>query len=180
MAREATGELRCLADGFAARITIKGRTRKDFVLTSCANEVAAANRCRALAMMAARLRRAGHAGEIEQLMAMGAKAHSGRPWEAVCAAVEALCGGQMRAKGSCAPTFGDFAKDWTDGELAKKYPDHVRAKRSASRDEELLRLYVLPHVKDMRLDEFTLTAAEFVMANVPPALCRARGGTSHK
>jgi hypothetical protein len=35
MPRSATGELRQLADGFAARITIEGRKRRAFPLASC-------------------------------------------------------------------------------------------------------------------------------------------------
>jgi|CZKU01.1.fsa_nt_gi integrase len=169
MPKEATGELRHLADGFAARVTIEGRDRRDFILTTCVNEDDALVRCKALASIAARLRRAGHAGEIEQLLEMGAKARAGRPWEAVCVAVDTLCAGQAREKSAC-PTFGAFAKEWTDGDLAKKYPDHVREKRSATRDEELLRLHVLPHVTDVRLDDFALHHAEVVMANLSPKL----------
>jgi integrase len=168
MPREATGELRHLADGFAARVTIEGRTRKDFVLTTCATEPEAEERCKALAAMAARLRKSGHASEIETMMAMGARARAGRPWEFVVGAVDVLCAGQTREKkGAQALTFEQFAKQWTDGELAKKYPDHVRAKRSAGRDEELLRLYVLPHVRDVHVDEFALADAELVMASIP-------------
>src|SRR6516165_2619683 len=68
MPREATGELRCLADGFAARITIQGRDRRDFVLPTCATEPDALERCKALASMASRMRRAGHASEILRLL----------------------------------------------------------------------------------------------------------------
>jgi hypothetical protein len=57
MPTHATGELRRLAEGFAARITLRGRTRKDFFLTMCATESEAIERCQALASMAARLRR---------------------------------------------------------------------------------------------------------------------------
>src|ERR1700679_567337 len=96
---------------------------------------------------------------------MGVKARGGHPWEAVCVAVDTLCAGQIREKSAC-PTFGTFEKDWTDGELPKKYPDHVREKRSATRDEELLRLHVLPHVADVRLDDFELHHAEGVMARL--------------
>jgi|ERR1019366_276623 hypothetical protein len=91
MPREAKGTLRSLADGFAARITVQGRERKDFELVACSSEAEAGVRCKELASMAARLRRAGNAGEIEQLLEMGAKARAGRPWAAVCAAVDALC-----------------------------------------------------------------------------------------
>src|SRR5258708_6018193 len=111
MPREATGELRHLADGWAARITLKGRTRRDFVLATCPDESTAGERCKALAQMASRLRRAGHQGEIESIVAIGAKARAGRAWEFVAGAVDALCGGQTREGGSSPPTFGAFAKE---------------------------------------------------------------------
>ncbi|HSY22212.1 MAG TPA: tyrosine-type recombinase/integrase [Polyangiaceae bacterium] len=171
MPREATGELRHLADGFAARITLEGRTRRDFVLETCADEPAAVERCKALASLAVRLRKAGHADQIEELLKMGAKARAGRPWEAVCVAVETLCAGHAREKGRGAvPLFSAWAKSWTDGELAKKYPDHVKAKRSSSDDAQRLGKHVLPHLDGVRVDEFTLDHAEFVMANLSSEL----------
>ena len=170
MSKEATGELRHLADGFTARITIEGRIRKDFPLTACHAEAEAIHRCKALAQIAARLRRAGHAGEIEQLIAMGAKARIGRPWEAVSAAVDALCSGQAREKGPQVPTFEDFAADWTSGRLAKKYPDHVPTKESSGDDARHLKLYINPVLKGLRLDQVTLAEADQVMANLPEHL----------
>jgi hypothetical protein len=155
MPREATRTVRRTADGFAARITVVGRTRRYFSLASGLTEPQAEERTKDLSRMALRLRLSGHSDKVEQLMAAGAKARPGRHWAAVVDAVDMLCNGEAeRAKE--VPTFGSFAQDWTSGELARKYPDHVRRKRSAERDEELLRLYVLPHVRDVRLDEFDL------------------------
>ncbi len=172
MPREATGELRTLSDGFAARITISGRTRRDFFLATCSTEPEAAERCRVLAGFAARLRRAGHADQIVKLVEMGAAAKAGRPWEAVVQAVDVLCAGNARDRATPAvPLYKDAAKSFYSNELAKKYPDHVREKSSADRDEELFRLHVLPHVPaDLRIDEFSLEHAEFVMANLPAHL----------
>ncbi|MGH7439083.1 MAG: hypothetical protein ACRENE_25625, partial [Polyangiaceae bacterium] len=169
MPRVATGELRRLASGFAARITIEGRDRRDFPLPTCASEGAAKERTAALAAVALRLRRAGHAAKLRKLVAMGAKARAGRPWNTFLGAVDVLCQGTVEAI-TDVPTFEYFAKDWTQGELARRFPDHVRSKRSAERDEQLLRLYILPHVKEVRLDEFRLADAEFVMANLPAKL----------
>ncbi len=169
MPRSATGELRCLAGGFAARITIEGRERRDFPLPTCADEAAAKERAGVLALVAQRLRRAGHTDKLRKLVTMGANARAGRPWNTFLGAVDAMCRGTVEAVTET-PTFEDFAKDWTDGELARRFPDHVKNKRSAERDEELLRLYILPHVEQVRLDEFTLADAECVMANVPAKL----------
>ncbi len=170
MPREATGELRPVADGFAARITIEGRRRQDFFLPTCATEAEAEARCRGLAGIAARLRQAGKASEIVSYLEMGAKARAGRPWETILAVVADECAGKLRGAQALAPTtFEAWAKDWTSGELARKHPDHVREKSSAGRDEELLRLYILPHVRDVLVSEFALAHAELVMASMPSA-----------
>ncbi len=170
MPKQATGELAALADGsFAARITIQGRDRREFALAMCRTEREATERKEALAAMAVRLRRSGFVAEIPALLEEGAKARSGRPWQDVCAAVEAVCAGRTRAVDR-SPTFATFANEWTEGELAKRYPDHIREKRSAPRDEELLRLYVLKNVGELPLDAFTLEDAEGVMENLPPKL----------
>jgi hypothetical protein len=169
MPKQATGELRTLADGFAARVTIEGRTRRDFVLTTCATDAEARARCTALAEMAARLRRAGEpADEILKTLESAATKRAGRPWEAMLAAVDIICGGGGRPKAAVeVPTLATWAKDWTSGELARKHPDHVREKRSADRDEELLEQYILPHVGNVRVDVFELDDAERVMAAIP-------------
>src|SRR4029077_19419156 len=91
---------------------------------------------------------------IVKLLGGGAAARPGRPWQAVVEAVDVICSGAA-TEGGEVPTLGSFAHDWTSGELARRYPDHVRKKRSSGRDEELLRLYVLPHACEVRLDEST-------------------------
>jgi integrase len=170
MPTQATGELAHLADGtFSARITIEGRDRREFRLATCTTEREATERKVTLAAMAARLRQCGFVTEIPTLMQEAAKARAGRPFQDVCAAVDVLCSGRTRSI-RVTSTFRTFAKEWTDGELAKRYPDHVRQKRSARRDEELLRLYILDRVGDRPLDAFALEDAEAVMAALPPKL----------
>jgi integrase len=169
MAREATGELRPLADGWAARITIEGRTRRDFVLAACATDAEAVERCKALASMAARLRHAKQAQDLEKLLEMGAKARAGRPWETVCVAVDALCrdGGTREKNAAKVPTVAELAGDWTSGRLHTRFPDHVGKKkpRSVDRDEGIARNYVRKHIGDHRLTDVTLDDCELV--NVP-------------
>src|SRR5579884_1315957 len=128
MPRSATGELRRLADGFAARITIAGRKRCAFPLAACLTKEQAEERKNGLARMATRLREAGHADKIAKLVASGAAARPGRPWQAVVDAVELICSGGATQTAEV-PTFGAFARDWTSGELARRFPDHVRQKR---------------------------------------------------
>jgi excisionase family DNA binding protein len=53
------------------------------------------------------------------------------------------------------PTFGDVAKSWTSGELAKLYPDHVKTKRSGMTDARRLNKYARPAIGDVPIVEFT-------------------------
>jgi integrase len=170
MPRPATGELRPLANGWEARVRIEGKTRKGFALLGSLSAEDAASRCRAMASLAQRLRAAGHAAEAPQLLEMAARARPGRPWEAILAAVDALCAGTTEAIAvNSMPTFVDFARDWTSGKLHKRWPDHVYKKKDASDDERIVKLSIEPVIGDLRLDEFTLDHAEQIMANVPEA-----------
>lgn len=65
-------------------------------------------------------------------------------------------------------TFGDVAKDWTEGKLARLYPDHIRAKRSVKDDVQRLRDHILPHVGKVPITGFELEHAERVMKKLPP------------
>jgi integrase len=173
MAREATGELRHLADGYAAHITIEGRARRAFLLPTCSNESDARERCTALAKMAARLRRAGQtAADIEKLVGMAAKARAGRQWENVCDGIATICGGTSTKDERQIPTVEAFAGDWTTGRLHERFPDHVGKKKpsSVTRDEGILDKYVKPAIGELRVDEVALADCEMVMASVPATL----------
>ncbi len=169
MAREATGELRTLANGYEARVRIDAGARKGFALTGIAagDHAGATARCRAMAQIAARLRRAGHATDAEKILEMAAKARTARAWSAIEAAVDALCSGTTAEATSKAPSFVDFAKAWTSGELHKKWPDHVGKKKDTTDDERMVRLYVEPVIGDVGIDAFTLDHAEQIMAHLP-------------
>ncbi len=63
-------------------------------------------------------------------------------------------------------TFGDVAEQWTDGSLARTFPDHVKAKRSGESDVHRLK-HVLPILRDMPIGKVELTHADRVMASLP-------------
>jgi integrase len=63
-------------------------------------------------------------------------------------------------------TFADVADLWTSGELAKKYPDHVSAKKTADLDAQ--RLAVLKEsVGGVAIQKFQLLDAERAMRELP-------------
>lgn len=174
MPRRATGELRPTALGWEARVTLQGKERIGLPLKAFApaDEAGARARCEALAELAARLRSAGRLDVLRPFLKRAAAARSGRAWENVLETAEVLCAG--RDTSAAQPiTFAEFAKGWHEGELAARHPDHVAKKRSADRDEQLLRLYVNPRIGDIALADVTLEDAESVMASLPERLSPA-------
>jgi len=69
-------------------------------------------------------------------------------------------------------TFEEFGALWTSGDLARRFQDHIKVKRSAEDDERVLRLYVYPRVGAERLARFEgqcgLDLVEKVTAGLPP------------
>jgi integrase len=172
MGTPVTGTMRPLANGFfeaVIRVDDTGR-RKGFALTGLKpkDEEAARERCTAMAQIAVRLRHAGHASRVVDLLKMGARARAGRSWQAILDAVETACtaGAVITADVGSTISFVDFAKEWTEGRLHKRWPDHVAAKDSDD-DAGMLRKYVEPTIGDVRLVDFTLDHAEQIMASIP-------------
>lgn len=87
---------------------------------------------------------------------------------AIQALVTELAGGVTEATPEAleSATFRDVAERWVSGELARLYPDHVRAKRSADRDGDRLdALY--PTIGNVPIAAFALADAERAMASLP-------------
>jgi hypothetical protein len=155
----------------AARVTIRGRLRRQFVLFAGLTKPEAKARTRALAEMAAQLRRAGLSDEkIENQIEAAALARTEKQWEAAMEAVRlARSGGGESARAEAIPAFKDFADEWTSGKLHKKHPDHVRLKDSEN-DVSRFKLYINEYLGGRRLDQITLSECDRVMANLPDGL----------
>ncbi len=121
---------------------------------------------RAAALMADRpadgprvLKAIGEAGELEEAracLAVAEKATKRKAPEPVSAA-------------PVATTFRQVAERWTSGALAREYPDHVRAKRTADDDDSrLARLY--PAIQDVPIADFTIDHADAAMRAIPADL----------
>ena len=166
MARRALGTLRKFGTGWTSRIRVDATKCGEFPLRHCRTEAEARERHAALANIAVRVRRAGEGAQLRKLLEMAADAPAGRQLGAVMGAVDLLCAGTTAAR-SDVPTFEQFAIEWTSGRLHKKFPDRVPEKRSSTRDEQLLRLYVYPVVGSIRVDQFTLDDADRVLDSLP-------------
>ena len=170
MATQATGELRKLTIGWEARIRIEGK-RLPFKLTAIGpnDDAGARARCKAMAEISVRLANTGQASEAEKLLEMAARSRVGKPWDALIAAVDALCGGRTSVNGTAPITVKELGTEWRSGDLHRRFRDHVRPKkaRSVQRDEESARLYVDPTIGDRAVADIDLDDCEMVMAQIP-------------
>lgn len=175
MPREATGSVYENRGAWFARIMLDKRAH--VALPTCKSEEQASARKDVLAGVAKRLRAAGHGGEDgETLLRRLAEVPEGKPLENLLAGVDRLVAGQYvtRAKPDAKPTtFGDIASQWVSGELARKYPDHVKVKRSADSDEHRFK-HVLPLLATVPISAFELEHADRAMATLPPMSTASR------
>lgn len=76
------------------------------------------------------------------------------------------------SRAGSALTFEALGKQWTDGDIARAHPDHVRVKRTASKDAE--RLAVLcKTIGRVPVKSFVLADAKRAMAALPAGLSSA-------
>lgn len=164
------GTVQRTEDGFSTRIRLS-KSRPQFALSGCRTEEEAGERAKFMGRIARRLRRAGQEHEAPKLLELAGQVRAGKPLEAIEAAIADLCAGNcpLIGEGDEVPTFAAFAKQWTEGALAKKSPDRVRAKNS-SRDEELLRIYINPKIGPIPVHRVTLAHCDEVMAALPSKL----------
>ena len=81
--------------------------------------------------------------------------------------VAELASGDSRAKPrvQLGITFRELAEDWVSGRLHQKYPDHVKLKSSADKDEGRFD-FLFKTIGDVRLEAFALEDAERAMAKL--------------
>jgi len=174
VARQATGQARYRGGRWTARVTVEPGKRKSFELPTCDTEAQARKRAALLAELASELCAAGV--ELEVLLGLLERAagasKEGLP--AVQRAAAAVVEGNTVPEGSReGMTVRELAQLWTSGELARRYPDHVRRKSRLRDDVGRFRTHILPVVGDVPVADFNLAHAEQVMAALPARLAAA-------
>lgn len=144
VAPENAGTLRHTPGGYFAQFSIGGGQRKGTILATCTTEPEAEKRKAAIARLIARLRETGHTGDILVNTIReggGADAAEMRKLERL---VERIASGKepglakqhaARREGT---TVADLTTLWTSGDLARQFPDHVKAKKTSGGDKRLL------------------------------------------
>ncbi len=169
-----------------ARIPIGSGARHVAALPWCTDEGSALERVDAMAEIVAELRRSPEGLELApRLLDKVAAATDLATIERCREVARRIVAGETRPTTTSKPTtprattvgtgatFEEVARLWTRGDLAKKYPDHVRTKRTAKDDEQRLEQHVFPHLRGVAVSAFTLRHAERVMSALPSALAPA-------
>jgi integrase len=81
--------------------------------------------------------------------------------------------GDQNAKLGPRLTIRPFGEQWTNGKLHKRWPDHIKEKRTSKQDGQRLALYVYPQVGNVAVGDFRIDDAERVMAKLPASLSSA-------
>jgi integrase len=171
-----------IGEKFFIRVTMGPRQRVAERAPWAKSQAEAEARGRVVQSWVNRLRNAGLAGLTPKFVETGARA-SEATLRKIAARVDSLVknDGTYRvedvrsvgkAKEGDVVTFRNFAERWTDGELARLYPDHIEVKASVDDDVERFEKHIYPHVEDLPLVSFTREDADGVMAKLSPSLKR--------
>jgi integrase len=158
---------------FRTRLRYGKGLRQRFVI-ALSDASKAQLRANKLQELANALSRAGKVAEAPVLLKRGGEVQSERDFADVLKVADELCRSQGKVSKLVAKpvTFRELAEQWTSGALNRKWPDHVRTKRSVENDVgRLEKLY--PSLGSIALPEFTLEDAERAMASLPAGLSAA-------
>jgi integrase len=173
MAKKAVGGAYERRGVWFLRITTAPKKRTSIAVPWASSREVALERAAAVQVLADRLREAGHEDIVPKVLAAAAESDPTK-LAAVERAVDGLLEGRFVVAspkpGKDAPlTFEAFAREWTSGELARRWPDHVPAKDSSD-DARVFRKYVNPLIGAVPISEVTLEDVDRVMAALPEHL----------
>lgn len=151
---------------WALRLRFGNGQRGRFLLP-LAGEPEAQRRATQLAALATRLASAGLHSEAAVILRKGAEQTTAAGFAEVEAFALELCSkAGAPEQGLRGMTFRQLGELWTSGELARRYPDHVKVKRSVSDDRlRLARLYET--IGDVPLSVCSIEDAERAMSSLP-------------
>lgn len=104
--------------------------------------------------------------DMESLLLSLGEAVGDEQVRAVLGAIDIVCE-EARLLQPGDTTVRDVGDQWVKGLLAQRYPDHIKVKRSADRDRQLLDTYVYPVIGDMPVRAVKFQDIERVMRRIP-------------
>jgi integrase len=141
---ERLGTRRKTSRGYFVQFSIGRGRRRGTTLRTCTTEQEAVRRQRGIARLVERLRTSGHEGMIRKVIREGGRTNTedfaklGKLVDRVASGKEP---GLAREHGirRLGLTVEELADQWTSGELARLYPDHVKVKKNPNDDASMLR-----------------------------------------
>jgi len=160
------------------RVTVARGKRASVALPWCSSLPSALERAAVVQGLVDRLREGGHDELVPKVVAAAAE-QSPTKLVAIGRAIEGLLAGQLvptsPKPGTGPVTVASFAKEWTDGDLHARWPDHVARKDAAgvAADARVFRKYINPEIGTIALERLTLEDVDRVLANLPSHLAPA-------
>ncbi len=172
--RGARSDLDPAAEGFFRTRLRYGKGLRGRFLIKLRDEDAAQKRADRMRELADLLARAGHSSRAPIILEEAGAAPNESEFSDAVRIAEALCAGKGKAKPKkVETTFAALGEKWTDGTLARDFPDHVATKKTADHDESRLNVIcdvqIAPGLKfgALPLSAVTLDHCQTVMANLP-------------
>lgn len=161
------------------RIRFGAERRKRFIIRHCKTLEAALERAQEMAEMAARLVAANRADEVEALVKATGEAENTNKLVVVRNLVRRVASGEYQ--GVKRPklglpetiTFRAFAALWTEGELSRRWPDHVASKNTAPDDAWRLGKHINPLIGHVAVRDISLELCDEVMSALHRSLTKA-------
>jgi integrase len=154
--------------GFRVRLRV-GSGQRLRVTIPLTDERSASHRATQLHAMAQALVRAKQTAKARLVLEQAAAAPTEAGFKSIAAVAAELCrraGAPEESPRSL--TFRELGEQWVSGELARRFPDHVKVKRERSTDDDRLRLTRLcATIGDVPLVAFRIEDAERAMAALP-------------
>ncbi len=175
---DATGNVLTMRGRVYIRIPIATNRRAAFHVQWAKTEAEARPRAAVMAGMARALRATGEPSHVEllpKILARAAEATDPKRLSELELTVSRLVAGKLRIPSpvKLGDTFQAVAELWTSGDLAKRFPHHLKEKRSAADDKQRLEKFVFPVVGSVSIKAFSIDDAERMMANLPLELAPA-------
>ncbi len=158
-----------------ARVRVKGRFYSAPLGHLAGNVAALAERRDVIAEQLHRLEERGRLDVAEQLAAAIAEATTPKAVQLAIAAIDIICE-QSKDLTPGASTVRELGEQWTSGLLARRHPDHVKAKKDTDADRNLLERYVYPVIGDMPVAAVKIDDCERVMRSIPESNPRRQDG----